>query len=167
MKPSADSSPRRLDFFERYLSFWVLLCMGIGIGLGQRFSSLIRELGALQFGRDSHVNIPIAVLLWLMIYPMMLRIDFGGLAAVLQRPRGLVITLIVNWLVKPLSMAALGSLFLRVIFGRGLGLVSPADAKDYTAGLRWKWKLAVRRASTTFSAWLSLSRFIRCRGWKS
>ena len=125
-----DQTSKRLDFFERYLSLWVLLCMVLGIGLGQSFPSAVRGLGYLQFGSDSHVNIPIAVLLWLMIYPMMLRIDFGGLKAVLQRPRGIVITLVVNWLVKPLSMAALGWLFLHVIFGRGLGLVTPADAKD-------------------------------------
>jgi len=135
MNPSPNTSPKRLDFFERYLSFWVLLCMGTGIGLGQLLPGVVRDLGALQFGRDSHVNIPIAALLWLMIYPMMLRIDFGGLTAVLKRPRGLVITLVVNWLVKPLSMAALGWLFLHVIFGRILGLVSPSDARDYTAGL--------------------------------
>ena len=109
--------------------------MAIGIGFGEGFPNSVRGLGALQFGRDSHVNIPIAVLLWLMIYPMMLRIDFGGLKTVFQRPRGLVITLVVNWVVKPLSMAALGWLFLRVIFGRGLGLVSPAEAQDYIAGL--------------------------------
>ncbi len=132
---SPDTSPKRLDFFERYLSLWVLLCMGAGIGLGRMAPEVIRDLGALQFGRDTHVNIPIAVLLWLMIYPMMLRIDYGGLRAVLKRPRGLVITLVVNWLVKPLSMAGLAWMFLHVIFGRGLGLVSPDDARDYTAGL--------------------------------
>jgi ACR3 family arsenite transporter len=135
LSPEASGTVKRLDFFERYLSVWVLLCMLVGIGLGKAAPEVVHSLGALEFGKDSHVNIPIAVLLWLMIYPMMLRIDFGGIASVFQRPKGLIITLVVNWLIKPLSMAVLGWLFLHVIFGQVFRLVSPSDARDYTAGL--------------------------------
>ncbi len=129
------SSAKRLDFFERYLSLWVLACMIVGVALGKLLPGLTATLSGWEFGQDSHVNIPIAVLIWLMIYPMMLKIDFGGLAGVVQRPRGLVVTLVVNWLVKPFSMALLGWLFIRVLFGDVLGLIPPDAAKDYIAGL--------------------------------
>src|SRR5665213_35465 len=132
---SAASPAKRLDFFERYLSLWVLVCMVVGVVSGRLLPELSQRVGALEFGRNSHVNIPIAVLIWLMIYPMMLKIDFGGLKGVLRRPQGLAITLFVNWIVKPLSMTFLAWLFIRVIFGHTLGLISPAAAKDYTAGL--------------------------------
>jgi ACR3 family arsenite transporter len=131
----APSPVKRLDFFERYLSLWVLVCMVVGVVSGRALPGLSRRVGALEFGRGSHVNIPIAVLVWLMIYPMMLKIDFGGLKGVLRRPQGLAITLFVNWIIKPLSMTFLAWLFIRVIFGHALGLISPAAAKDYTAGL--------------------------------
>lgn len=126
---------KRLDFFERYLSLWVLACMIVGVALGKLLPGLTATLSGWEFGRDSHVNIPIAVLIWLMVYPMMLKIDFGGLAGVVQRPRGLVVTLVVNWLVKPFSMALLGWFFVRYLFGDLLGLIPPEAAKDYTAGL--------------------------------
>ena len=129
------TTAKRLDFFERYLSLWVLACMVVGVALGKSLPGLTATLSSWEFGRDSHVNIPIAVLIWLMIYPMMLKIDFGGLAGVVQRPKGLVITLVVNWLIKPFSMALLGWFFMRVLFGDVLGLVTPEAAKDYTAGL--------------------------------
>ncbi|ACB76947.1 ACR3 family arsenite efflux transporter [Opitutus terrae] len=128
-------APKRLDFFERYLSLWVLGCMVVGVTIGKLLPNLTGTLSRWEFGRDSHVNIPIAVLIWLMIYPMMLKIDFGGLAGVVQRPKGLVITLVVNWLIKPFSMALLGWLFLRLLFSDTLGLITPDAAKDYTAGL--------------------------------
>lgn len=126
---------KRLDFFERYLSLWVLACMFVGVSLGKLFPAATRSLSALEFGRESHVNIPIAVLIWLMIYPMMLKIDFGGLAGVLQKPRGLAVTLVVNWLVKPFSMALLGWFFVKFLFGDTLGWISPDAARDYSAGL--------------------------------
>jgi len=133
--PPGAAPARRLDFFERYLSVWVLACMVVGVAGGRLLPDLTRRLSALEFARDSHVNIPIAVLIWLMIYPMMLKVDFGGLREVVRRPRGLAITLVVNWLVKPFSMALLGWLFLRGLFGHVLGLLSPEAARDYTAGL--------------------------------
>lgn len=126
---------KRLDFFERYLSLWVLACMVVGVALGKLLPGLTATLSGWEFGQDSHVNIPIAVLIWLMVYPMMLKIDFGGLAGVVQRPRGLLVTLVVNWLIKPFSMALLGWFFVRFLFGDLLGLIPPDAAKDYTAGL--------------------------------
>jgi ACR3 family arsenite transporter len=126
---------KRLDFFERYLSIWVLLCMVVGVAGGRLLPGTTRRLSTLEFGHASHVSIPIAVLIWLMVYPMMLKIDFGGLKGVLARPRGLAITLFVNWLVKPFGMAFLGWLFLRVLFGQVLGLISEDAARSYTAGL--------------------------------
>ena len=126
---------KRLDFFERYLSLWVLACMVVGVAFGKLLPGFTQTLSGWEFGRNSHVNIPIAVLIWLMIYPMMLKIDFGGLKAVAQKPRGLLVTLVVNWLVKPFSMALLGWLFVRVLFGDVLGLITPEAARDYSAGL--------------------------------
>lgn len=131
----SNSETKRLDFFERYLSLWVLACMVVGVSIGQLLPGLTQSLSRLEFGTDSHVNIPIAVLIWLMIYPMMLKIDFGGLAGVVQRPKGLVVTLVVNWLVKPFSMALLGWLFVRLLFCDTLGWITPEAAKDYSAGL--------------------------------
>ena len=127
---------KRLDFFERYLSIWVLAVHGYRRLLaGDCCLPLTHRLSALEFGHASHVSIPIAVLIWLMIYPMMLKIDFGGLKGVMRRPRGLAITLFVNWLVKPFGMAFLGWLFLRVLFGQSMGWISPDAARSYTAGL--------------------------------
>ena len=126
------SEPKRLDFFERYLSIWVFACMVVGVALGKLLPELTHKLSELEFGRDSHVNIPIAFLIWLMIYPMMLKIDFAGLKGVAQRPKGLLITLFVNWLVKPFSMALFAWMFLKWIFG---ALIPADDAAQYTAGL--------------------------------
>lgn len=129
------TSPKRLDFFERYLSIWVLVCMVAGIGLGQILPDLTRQISTWEFGHGSQVNIPIAVLIWLMIYPMMLKIDFTGLGGVLRRPKGLVITLFINWLVKPFSMALLGWVFIQWLFSSVLGWIDPLTAKNYVAGL--------------------------------
>jgi len=131
MKPT----PKRLDFFERYLTVWVFACMALGLALGKMLPDLTRRIGELEFGKGSHVNIPIAVLIWLMIYPMMLKIDFGGIRGVFARPKGLFITLFVNWLVKPFSMALLGWLFITHLFGGVLGWIGPDTAKNYVAGL--------------------------------
>ncbi len=129
------SSPKRLDFFERYLTVWVFVCMVVGLVLGRMLPDLTRRIGELEFGKDSHVNIPIAVLIWLMIYPMMLKIDFGGIHGVFLKPKGMLVTLFVNWLVKPFSMALLGWLFITQLFGGMLGWIDPDTAKNYVAGL--------------------------------
>ncbi len=131
---SADT-PKRLDFFERYLTLWVFLCMMVGMAFGKLMPGATAALSALEFGKASHVNIPIAVLIWLMIYPMMLKIDFGGVTAVFSRPTGLFVTLFVNWLVKPFSMALLGWIFVKTIFSGWLGLFPAETANNYVAGL--------------------------------
>ena len=129
---SAPDAPKRLNFFERYLSLWVLLCMVVGVALGKLLPGAIETLSKLEFGEGSQVNIPIAILIWLMIYPMMLKIDFGSLVGATKKPKGLFITLFVNWLVKPFSMAFFAWLFIQTLFS---GWIDPATAKDYTAGL--------------------------------
>jgi ACR3 family arsenite transporter len=126
------ATPRRLAFFERYLSVWVLACMAAGISLGKAFPGITASVSRYEFGRDSHVNVAIAVLIWLMIYPMMLKIEFSSVALVSRRPKGLAITLVVNWLVKPFSMAFLAWLFLQKLFAP---FISPDQAQGYTAGL--------------------------------
>lgn len=131
---SAKSAPtqRRLAFFERYLSLWVLLCMVVGVLLGTALPKEVAALSSWEFGHNSHVNIPIAILIWLMIYPMMLKIDFGSLGSVVRKPKGLFVTLFVNWIVKPFSMAFLGWLFIRHLFSPW---IDPATAREYIAGL--------------------------------
>jgi ACR3 family arsenite transporter len=122
----------RLNVFERYLTLWVALCMGVGVVLGRAFPGAINTLRRLEFGNDSQINAPIAVLIWLMIYPMMLKIDFSSVLKVGQRPKGLLVTLAVNWLVKPFSMAGLGWLFFQHVF---LPWIGPDLARQYTAGV--------------------------------
>lgn len=126
---------KRLDLFERYLSLWVLACMVAGILVGKSAPETIDRLSHWEFVSGSQVNAPIAILIWLMIYPMMLKIDFGGLKGVAQRPKGLFVTLFVNWLIKPFSMAFLGWLFVQVLFSHALGWIDPETARNYTAGL--------------------------------
>jgi ACR3 family arsenite transporter len=123
---------KRLAFFERYLTVWVFLCMMVGVAFGKLAPQLTANLSKLEFAQGSHVNAPIAVLIWLMIYPMMLKIDFGALGGIAKKPKGLFVTLFINWLVKPFSMAFLGWLFMQHIFS---AWISPELAKEYTAGL--------------------------------
>jgi ACR3 family arsenite transporter len=123
---------RRLAFFERYLTVWVFVCMVFGVLLGKLAPSVTARLSEFQFGQDSHVNVPIAVLIWLMIYPMMLKVDFTALGGIARKPRGLAVTLFVNWLVKPFSMALLAWLFMQQLFAPW---IEPETAKNYTAGL--------------------------------
>ncbi len=120
---------KRLNFFERYLSVWVAACIVVGILLGKLFPGAVGALSKLEV---SHVNLPIAVLIWLMIYPMMVKIDFGAILKVGDKPKGLFVTLFVNWIVKPFSMAFLGWLFFKHIF---IGLIGPQLANEYMAGV--------------------------------
>jgi arsenite transporter len=122
---------KRLGFFERYLSIWVALCMGIGILLGKQLPEATDALRTLEFGQGSHINLPIAILIWLMIYPMMLKIDLASVLGVRKRPRGIVITLFVNWLVKPFSMALIGWLFFKHLW---LPIIGEQAADQYIAG---------------------------------
>jgi arsenite transporter len=112
----ATASPKRLAFFERYLTVWVFLCMVVGVAFGKLAPAFTAQLSRLQFGRGSQVNVPIGVLLWLMIYPMMLKVDFSALGGIARKPKGLAVTLFVNWLVKPFSMAFLAWLFMQHVF---------------------------------------------------
>jgi len=123
---------KRLAFFERYLTLWVFLCMIAGIVLGKLAPVLTSTLSKLEFDSGSQVNIPIAVLIWLMIYPMMLKVDFTALGGIAKKPKGLMVTLFVNWLVKPFSMAFLAWVFMQNLFAPW---ISPEVAKNYTAGL--------------------------------
>lgn len=123
---------KRLNVFERWLSLWVALCMVAGVALGLAFPGFTGMLRGLEFGEASQINIPIAVLLWLMIYPMMLRIDLTSVLGVRRRPAGILVTLFVNWLVKPFSMAALGWLFFKHIFHPW---IDGALADQYIAGV--------------------------------
>lgn len=121
-----------MNFFEKYLTLWVALCMVLGVLLGKFVPGIVYMLRGMEFGGGSHINIPIAVLIWLMIYPMMIKIDFSSVLGVRKRPRGLIITLVVNWLVKPFSMALLGYVFFKHLF---LPLVGPEMADQYLAGV--------------------------------
>jgi ACR3 family arsenite transporter len=124
-------SSKRLGVFERYLSLWVGLCMVTGVLLGRLLPDAIGQLRRLEFGEGSQINVPIAVLIWLMIVPMMMKVDFGSIKNVGRRPRGLFVTLFVNWLVKPFSMALIAWLFFRHVFA---AWIPPADADQYIAG---------------------------------
>ena len=126
------AAPRRMSPFERYLSVWVAASMGLGLLLGKAFPGLAASLARLEFGEGSHINVPIVILIWLMIYPMMLKIDLRSIAGVRRKPRGLFVTLFVNWLVKPFSMAFFGWLFFRHVFSPWIG---PELAGQYTAGV--------------------------------
>ena len=125
------TEPKRLNPFERYLSLWVGLCMVVGVLIGRAAPGLMGTLRGLEFGQGSQINIPIAILIWLMITPMMMKVDFGAIREVGRRPRGLFITLFVNWLVKPFSMAALAWLFFRYVFS---AWIPGTDADQYIAG---------------------------------
>jgi len=123
---------KQLNIFERYLSLWVALCMVAGIAVGKLFPGFVDVLRSLEFGSGSQINIPIAVLIWLMIYPMMLKVDFTSIKNVGSRPKGLFITLFVNWVVKPFSMALIGWLFFKQLF---LPIIGEELANQYIAGV--------------------------------
>ena len=118
-----------MGIFERYLTLWVGLCILAGIALGYLLPGVFDALAALEY---ASVNLVVAVLIWAMVYPMMIAIDLGSLKAVGQRPKGLVITLAVNWLIKPFTMAGLAVLFFNYFFA---GIIEPANAQQYIAGL--------------------------------
>jgi ACR3 family arsenite transporter len=131
-EPFAQALPKRLAFFERFLTVWVLLCMIVGVGFGKLFPEITVSLSKLEFGQGSQVNVPIGILLWLMIYPMMLKVDFSAIGGIARKPKGLLVTLFVNWLVKPFSMALLAWIFMQHVF---TAWISPEMARQYTAGL--------------------------------
>ena len=117
-----------IGFFEKYLSIWVLLCMAIGVLVGVYLPGIPKLLSRFEY---ANVSIPVAILIWLMIYPMMLKIDFESIKQVGQNPRGLIVTWVTNWLIKPFTMYGIAAFFLYVVFGN----LIPADlAKEYLAG---------------------------------
>jgi arsenite transporter len=118
-----------MNVFERFLTLWVFLCIVVGIALGQLFPMVFQAIGNMQFAQ---VNLPVGLLIWVMVIPMLVKVDFAALSQVRQHVRGIGVTLFVNWLVKPFSMALLGWIFIRHLFAPYL----PADQLDsYIAGL--------------------------------
>jgi len=118
-----------MSIFDRYLSLWVGLCIVAGIVLGNLFPVFFQMVASWEY---ASVNLVVAVLIWAMVYPMMVAVDFASLRYIHRRPRGLVITVIVNWLIKPFTMALLGVLFFKGLFA---GWIDPANAGQYIAGL--------------------------------
>ena len=117
-----------IGFFERYLTLWVLLCMGAGVAIGVYLPSIPEFLSKFEYAK---VSIPVAILIWLMIYPMMLKVDFASIKQVGKEPKGLIVTWVTNWLIKPFTMFGIATLFFFVIFKE----IIPAElAKDYLAG---------------------------------
>ena len=127
--PARAATPVPMNLFERYLTVWVLLCIVVGIALGQFLPRIFQAVGAMEIAR---VNLPVGLLIWVMIIPMLLKIDFGALHQVKAHVRGIGVTLVVNWLVKPFSMAFLAWLFIRVLFAP---LLPAGQADSYVAGL--------------------------------
>ena len=127
-RSSSATNPSRLGIFSRYLSLWVALCIAVGVAIGVFLPAVPRALSTLQYAQ---VSIPVAILIWLMIYPMMLKIDFASIRNAGRKPKGLVVTLVMNWVVKPFTMYGFAWFFLRVVFARWL----PAEiASEYLAG---------------------------------
>ena len=118
-----------MGIFERYLSVWVALCIAAGVACGVAFPQLFQLVASIEY---ASVNLVVAVLIWVMIYPMMVNVDFASIKDVGKKPRGLCITLVVNWLIKPFTMAALGVLFFEHVFA---GLVDPQTGREYIAGM--------------------------------
>ncbi len=118
-----------MPFFERYLSVWVALAIAAGVALGVAIPGVFEAVAGFEY---AHVNLAVAVFIWVMVYPMMIQIDFTAIKKVGQNPRGLLLTLVINWLIKPFTMAALGWLFFKVFFA---GWVDPQTATEYIAGM--------------------------------
>ena len=129
MNQTATAGAPGMAFFERWLSLWIALAIAAGVTVGSLFPSGISVLAGLEF---ASVNLLVALLIWAMVYPMMVNVDPRSLGHIGDRPKGMLITLVVNWLIKPFSMAALGVLFFEVVFADWL---APADAQQYLAGL--------------------------------
>ena len=118
-----------MGIFERFLSVWVGLGMLLGVGLGLSMPNIFQLIAAFEY---AHVNLVVAVLIWVMIYPMMIQIDWGSVKEIGKKPQGLILTLVVNWLIKPFTMALLGILFFEYVFAPW---VDPQSAKAYIAGM--------------------------------
>lgn len=129
MQGASKVVPVPMSFFERYLTLWVVVCIVVGIALGERFPALFQSIGRMEIAK---VNIPVGLLIWIMIIPMLIKIDFGALHQVKSHWKGISVTLFINWAVKPFSMALLGWIFVRQVFAPYL----PSEQLDsYIAGL--------------------------------
>ncbi|VAW16508.1 Arsenical-resistance protein ACR3 [hydrothermal vent metagenome] len=128
MKDNTAGSPI-IGVFEKWLSLWVALSIFLGISLGKIYPESFVLLASIEY---FHVNLVVAVLIWAMVYPMMISVDFGSITHVTDQPKGLAITLVVNWLIKPFTMVALGVIFFKYLF---IDLISTEDANSYIAGL--------------------------------
>ncbi|MBP7095440.1 MAG: ACR3 family arsenite efflux transporter [Spirochaetia bacterium] len=124
----SESPKKGIGFFAKYLSLWVALCIGIGVAVGYFLPGVPAFLGRFEYAR---VSIPVAVLIWLMIYPMMLKVDFTSIRNAGKKPKGLVVTLVVNWLVKPFTMYLIAWFFLKVVFK---ALIPGELSTEYLAG---------------------------------
>jgi len=125
---TAEKAQEGLGVFERYLSLWVALCIAAGVAIGQLIPAVPNVLGEMEVAQ---VNLPIAVLIWAMIYPMMVQVDFKSILGVRRHPKGITVTLVVNWLIKPFTMFGVAWLFLKGIFAP---FIEPAVASEYVAG---------------------------------
>jgi ACR3 family arsenite transporter len=118
-----------MGVFERFLSIWVGLCILAGVGIGLAAPNLINLISKFEY---ANVNLVVALLIWVMIYPMMAQVDFSSIKNVGKKPKGLCLTLVINWLIKPFTMAALGMFFFNYVFS---DFVSPESAQEYIAGM--------------------------------
>ncbi|WP_346848537.1 ACR3 family arsenite efflux transporter [uncultured Clostridium sp.] len=128
MGNNKENSGKGLGVFERYLTLWVALCIVVGILVGQFLPMIPNTLNKFEY---YNVSIPVAILIWLMIYPMMLKIDFGSIINATRKPKGLIVTCTTNWLVKPFTMYAISAFFFFIVFK---GIIAPELAKEYLAG---------------------------------
>jgi ACR3 family arsenite transporter len=119
---------KRIGFFEKYLTLWVALCIALGITIGHFAGDSVKFLSNLEV---YNVNIPVAILIWAMIYPMMLQVDFSSIKNIGKKPKGLLLTLTVNWLIKPFTMAFFAWIFFAKLYG---AFINPAEAGEYIAG---------------------------------
>jgi ACR3 family arsenite transporter len=124
----SNQDTKSIGFFEKYLTVWVALCIGAGILLGHFAGSSMEVLSKMEIYK---VNLPIAVLIWLMIYPMMLQIDFSSIKDIKKRPKGIILTVVVNWIIKPFTMAFFAWIFFTKLYG---AWIDPAQAGEYIAG---------------------------------
>nr|WP_303917472.1 ACR3 family arsenite efflux transporter [Draconibacterium sediminis] len=128
MEQKMGNNKKQIGFFEKYLSLWVAICIAVGIGIGHFAGDSIQVLSNMEIYK---VNIPVAILVWMMIYPMMLQVDFSSIKNVGKRPKGLILTLVVNWLIKPFTMAFFAWIFFSKLYS---AFISPEQAGEYIAG---------------------------------
>lgn len=125
---SINQKEKELGFFEKYLSLWVVLCMAAGVVIGKFFPIFPTTLSKFEY---ANVSIPVAILIWLMIYPMMLKIDFASIVNATKKPKGLTVTTITNWIIKPFTMYLIAFFFLKIVFGK---IIPPSLSTEYLAG---------------------------------